>query len=335
MPFFSGDSMRAWMWLALSLGLLSPMPILAMELSFAEAQELLMEVSDAIAGSQNQLEGRQHLAQASKSLSYPEVTLDVKQMRFAKSLDLNVIQPLAVANGWVIPPEVNVRDWRTRPIVTATLPIWTGGKISAGKAAARAGVDEAQAQLLDTQQKELSQLIQAYFGQQMAAQVLLVRDDVRAGLQQHYQRASRLEAEGFATQAQKLQAKVALDEAEREFRKAQNDLQGAQAALSGLLHTKEVVEPLSPLFVWQQPLPDVEQFIASALEQHPGLMQIKAIKAQAEQKIKAEKASWLPTVYAFGQYDLKQEDALITDSDWPWVLVLAISCYPIKTVAAK
>src|SRR5690554_5806104 len=45
-------------------------------------------------------------------------------------------------------------------------------------------------------------------------------------------------------------------------------------------------------------------------------MQIKAIKAQAEQKIKAEKASWLPTVYAFGQYDFKQEDALITDSDW-------------------
>src|SRR5690554_2202740 len=116
MPFFSGDSMRAWMWLALSLGLLSPMPILAMELSFAEAQELLMEVSDAIAGSQNQLEGRQHLARASKSLSYPEVTLDVKQMRFAKSLDLNVIQPLAVANGWAIPPEVDVRDWRTRPI---------------------------------------------------------------------------------------------------------------------------------------------------------------------------------------------------------------------------
>lgn len=308
--------MRAWMWLALSLGLLSPMPILAMELSFAEAQELLMEVSDAIAGSQNQLEGRQHLAQASKSLSYPEVTLDVKQMRFAKSLDLNVIQPLAVANGWAIPPEVDVRDWRTRPIVTATLPIWTGGKISAGKAAARAGVDEAQAQLLDTQQKELSQLIQAYFGQQMASQVLLIRTDVRAGLQQHYQRASRLEAEGFATQAQKLQAKVALDEAEREYRKAQNDLQGAQAALSGLLHTKEIINPSSPLFVWQQSLPDVEQFIASALEQHPGLLQIKAIKAQAEQKIKAEKASWLPTVYAFGQYDLKQEDALITDSDW-------------------
>src|SRR5690554_1776157 len=239
--------MRAWMWLTLSLGLLSPIPILAMELSFTEAQDRLYEVSDALAGSESQLQSRENLAMASKSLSYPEVTLDVKRMRFAKSLDLNVIQPLAQFNNLNIPPEVDVRDWRTRPIVTATLPIWTGGKISAGKAAAQAGVNEAQAQLKDTKQKELSQLIQAYFGQQMAEQVLLVRSDVRAGLQQHYQRASRLEEEGFATKAQKLQAKVALDDAEREYRKAQNELQGAQAALSGILHSTEVIKATKQL----------------------------------------------------------------------------------------
>lgn len=307
--------MRHRLWLV-GLCCLASMPALSMQLSFSEAQDRLYEVSDALAGSESQLQSRENLALASKSLSYPEVTLDVKRMRFAKSLDLNVIDPLAKANGLFIPPEVEVIDWRTRPIVTATLPIWTGGKISAGKAAAQAGVNEAQAQLKDTKQKELSQLIQAYFGQQMAEQVLLVRSDVRAGLQQHYQRASRLEEEGFATKAQKLQAKVALDDAEREYRKAQNDLQGAQAALSGLLHITDIIQPSTSLFVWQKPLPAVEDFIVAALEQHPGLMQIEAIKAQAEQKIKAEKASWLPTVYAFGQYDFKQEDALITDSDW-------------------
>lgn len=216
---------------------LAPTPTWALELSFEEAQQRLYNVSDAIAGSQSQLESRQHLAEASDSLSYPEVTLDVKQMRFSKHLDLEAIKPLAQANNLFIPSEVDIVEWRTRPIITATLPIWTGGKISAGKAAARAGVNQARAQLAGAQQKELSQLIEAYFGQHMATQVLLIRSDVRAGLQQHYQRANRLEAEGFATQAQKLQAKVALDEAERELRKAQNDLLGAQAALSGLLHT--------------------------------------------------------------------------------------------------
>lgn len=295
---------------------LAPIPSLALELSFDEAQQRLFNVSDAIAGSQSQLESCQHLAEASDSLSYPEVTLDVKQMRFAKHLDLEAVEPLAKVNNLYIPSEMDIVEWRTRPIITATLPIWSGGKISAGKAAARAGVNEARAQLAGAQQKELGQLIEAYFGQHMAARVLLIRTDVRAGLQQHYQRASRLEAEGFATQAQKLQAKVALDEAERELRKAQNDLQGAQTALSGLLHTQEVVKPSSPLFVWQRSLPAVEQFIDSALVQHPGLLQIQAIKTQAEQKLAVEKAGWLPTVYAFGQYDLKPEDAFVSDSNW-------------------
>lgn len=315
-PYFKENVMRFWLRCILGACALAPTPTWALELSFEEAQQLLYKVSDAIAGSQSQLESRQHLAKASDSLSYPEVTLDVKQMRFSKHLDLAAIEPLAQANNLFIPSEVDIVEWRTRPIITATLPIWTGGKISAGKAAARAGVSEARALLASAQQKELSQLIEAYFGQHMANQVLLIRTDVRAGLQQHYQRASRLEAEGFATQAQKLQAKVALDEAERELRKAQNDLQGAQAALSGLLHTQEVVKPSSPLFVWQRSLPAVEQFIDSALAQHPGLLQIQAIKTQAEQKLEVEKAGWLPTVYAFGQYDLKPEDALVSDSNW-------------------
>ena len=308
--------MRFWLRYVLGACALAPIPTWALELSFEDAQQLLFNVSDAIAGSQSQLENRQHLAEASDSLSYPEVTLDVKQMRFSKHLDLEAIQPIAQPQGIYIPPEMDIVEWRTRPIITATLPIWTGGKISAGKAAARAGVNEARAQLAGAQQKELGQLIEAYFGQHMAARVLLIRTDVRAGLQQHYQRASRLEAEGFATQAQKLQAKVALDEAERELRKAQNDLQGAQTALSGLLHTQEVVKPTSPLFVWQRSLPAVEQFIDSALVQHPGLLQIQAIKTQAEQKLEVEKAGWLPTVYAFGQYDLKPEDAFLSDSNW-------------------
>lgn len=313
--------MRFYLSAAFIACLFAAMPLSALELSFIEAQNRLAEVSDAMAGSQSQLENRQHLAKASKSLSYPEVSLDVKQMRFSKTVDLtkamdsssiNLPPPLPL----VIPSEVRVLDWRTRPIVTATLPLWTGGKISAGKAVAEASVDQAQAQLSQTQQQELSQLIQAYFGQQMATHVLSVRSDVREGLQQHYHRASRLESEGFATKAQMLQAKVAVDEAEREYRKALNDLQGAQAALSGLLHTPQIVTPSSPLFVWLKPLPATEQFINVALEQHPGLLQIKAIQNQAEQKIRAEKAGWYPTVYAFGQYDLKKDDALLTDSDW-------------------
>lgn len=288
-------------------------------LSFSEAQARLNTVSDALASSQALVSNRQQLAQASRSLHGPDINLDMKYMRLSKTVDLEPVAPMAGALGMPpssFPDETRVLDWRVRPIVTATLPLYMGGKIQAAKAAADAQLNEAQAQFTNTQQQETVQLVQAYFGQLLAEQAVAVREDVRNGLQQHFERASRLEEEGFATQAQKLQAKVAFDNAEREYRKALNDLRGAQAALSGLLRSETVITPSSPLFVMNAELPPAAEFTEAALAGHPGLQQIRTIIEQAQQKVAAEKASWLPQFYLFGQYDLKKEDALITDPDW-------------------
>ena len=298
-------------------GMLGASTAWAQSLTFSQAQARLIEVSDAISASQALVESRHELAQATRSLHGPEVSLDVKHMRFAKTVDLETIEPYQpLFPQFHLPDEFKIVDWRTRPIVTATLPLYTGGKVTAAKSAADAQLVEAQAQLRSTQQSEVVQLVQAYFGQLLAQQALLVREDVRNGLQQHYDRADRLEREGFATQAQKLQAKVALDNAEREYRKAVNDLHGAQAALAGLLRSTQAIIPSTPLFVWTEPLPSAEEFSIAALEKHPGLQQIRSIIEQAQQKVAAEKASYLPQFYLFGQYDFKQADALITDSDW-------------------
>lgn len=293
------------------------MPVLAKTLSFDEAQQQMLEVSDAISSAQYHIDSQKQQAQATRSLRGPEVSLDVKQMRFSKTVDLEAIEPYQpLFPQFELPDEFKLQDWRTRPIITATVPIYMGGKITAAQAAADAQVQEAEAQLRSTQQSELVQLAQAYFGQQLAEQALAVRTDVRDGLQQHYDRASRLEREGFATQAQKLQAKVALDNAEREQRKAQNDLQGTQVALAGLLRSQEIIQPSTPLFVLEQPLPEASEFSTAALEGHPGLQQIRSLIIQAQQKVAAEKANYLPQFYFFGQYDFKKSDALITDSDW-------------------
>lgn len=302
--------------LLVTVGLLACHSLFAQTLSFSEAQARLNTVSDALASSQALVSNRQQLAQASRSLHGPDINLDMKYMRLSKTVDLEPVAPMAGALGLPLPDELRVLDWRMRPIVTATLPVYMGGKIQAAKAAADAQLNEAQAQFKNTQQQETVQLVQAYFGQLLAEQAVAVREDVRNGLQQHFERASRLEEEGFATQAQKLQAKVAFDNAEREYRKALNDLRGAQAALSGLLRSETVITPSSPLFVMSAELPPAAEFTEAALAGHPGLQQIRTIIEQAQQKVAAEKASWLPQFYLFGQYDLKKEDALITDPDW-------------------
>ena len=307
---------------ALAFFCLVPVAAQALNLSFDEAQERLLSVSDALASSRSQLEQKHNLEVASHANMYPDISLDAKLMRFSKASTLEP-NPLL---GNPVAVELNETDWRTRPIVTAIQPLWTGGKILAAKQAAKAAQDEAAAELQQTQQSELVQLAQAYFGQQFAEQVLRVRHDVRNGLSEHYQRATRLEQEGFATKAQKLQAQVALDNAEREYRKAQNDLLGAQAALSGLLRS-DVVRPTTALFMLKTPIPNVDTFLQAALAEHPGLMQIRAIARQVEQKVKAEQAAYLPHFYLFGQYDFNQKDALLTDSDWAFGVGMSYSLF--------
>lgn len=301
----------------------------AIALDFAQAQARLMQRSDALAGARNQLDNRRQLAEASRSLALPDVELDVRRLRFQKTLELPLgsLEPVAESFGIPDPLEFELGDWRTRPIITASMPLWTGGKISAAKAAADAAIDEADAQLKRTEQNETLQLVQAYFGQQLAEQVLRVREQVRNGLQQHYQNAQKLEREGFATRAQLLQAQVAQDGAERDFRQASSDLHSAQTAFARLLHSDTPIHTLSPLFVQLTPLEPLEQFAEAALQGHPGLAQLRAIGEQARQKVRAEQANWAPKVYLFGQYDLKREDALITESDWAFGLGVSYTLF--------
>jgi len=287
-------------------------------LDYEGALQRLLNVSDALASSRSHVENRRQLAEASRSLSYPEVAVEARYLRFQKSLELPLgsLAPVAAAYGIPSPFFFKENEWRMRPVVSATMPVWTGGQIEAAKAAADAAVDEALAVEAQTSQQQTVQLVQAYFGQQLARQVAGVHEDVRNGLQQHYDNTSKLEREGFITRAQLLQAQVALDNAEREYIKAVNDQRAAEEALARLLRSDKPIQTLSPLFVVQSPLAPVENFINAAVQGHPGLAQLRAVSQQAGQNIRAEEANWKPRIYLFSQYDLKRSDELLTDSDW-------------------
>jgi hypothetical protein len=169
---------------------------------------------------------------------------------------------VAEAFGIDSPLSFTERDWRTRPVVTAVLPLYTGGVIPAaqrGQRRPRTGQRRARS----TRQSLTVQLAQAYFGQRLAEQAVDVRRDVRDGLNRHLSDAEKLEREGFATRAQRLQATVARDKAEREARR-RNDLATLKAALATLLRSGGEVQPVSPLFVQRAPLEPVASFERTA-----------------------------------------------------------------------
>ncbi len=290
----------------------------AQKLSFDAAVATLEQSSDALRAAEANVRGKSELATATQSLRLPEVSLDMRYMQFQKSLSLPLgsLAPVAESFGLQSPLEFHERDWRARPVLTSVLPLYTGGKIPAAQAAAAASVRQASAERALASQSQVMQLVQLYFGQQLSEHALAVRREIRDGFQQHVDNTIKLEHSGFVTKAQRLQATVARDQAEREYQRARNDLNTISASLASLLRSDQLIDTTTPLFVITTPVGTLESFLQSALSQHPQISRLKALGEMASEGVKVEQAKLKPQMFAFGQYDLYREDALITDSDW-------------------
>lgn len=287
-------------------------------LSLADARQRLLGVSDALAAADADVRGKESLSEAGRHLRLPDISLDANYLQFQKTLDLPLgsLAPVAAAYGIPSPLRFEERDWRFRPSVTAILPLYTGGKIPAAQDAAAAAARQATAernQLADTLN---TQLVQAYFGEQLATQALAVRLAVRDGLDGHLSNAEKLEREGFATKAQRLQATVARDSAEREYQKAINDRDTTTTTLAQLLHSDAPMQATTPLFVAAAPLDARQGYVDSALANHPQIARLKAMGEQAAAGVRVAQAELKPQIFLFGTYDLHRRDALIPEPDW-------------------
>lgn len=304
--------------LALLLPATSPLAQDATALSFDQAHERMERVSDALAAADANLRARQDLSDATARMRLPEISLEARYLEFQKTLNLPLgsLAPVAEAFDIDSPLRFRERDRRLRPVLTTVLPLYTGGQIPAAQAAAAAALRGADAERAQQSQRLTSQLVQAYFGQSLAEQALTVRREVRDGMRQHLAHAESLEREGFATRAQVLQATVARDASEREYRKAVNDRDAAAKALALILRSDVPVMPITPLFVVGASPGTLEAFTQAALERHPQLAQLRALDEQAGAGVRAQQASLKPQVFLFGQYDLYRQDALLTDTDW-------------------
>lgn len=287
-------------------------------LSFEQARMRLLQVSDALAASEANVDGKRDLQQASRSLRLPDIALDVREMKFQKSLDvdLGALAPVVAPLG--IPGSLHFSDsdWRLRPSLTATMPLYTGGQIPAAQKAASAAVRQAEAEHDGERQTQTMQLVQTYFGQQLAAWALKIRGDVRDGLQRHLDDAEKLERGGIATKAQRLQATVARDQAERDFQRARNDLDTVTQTLRRLLRAQREVGTNTALFVISTEASEIAAFQQAARDRHPALERLRAVTDQARQGVRVQQAKLKPQVFLFGQRDLYRDDALLTEPDW-------------------
>ncbi len=303
----------------------------ATPMSFTAAWHQLRQRSDQLAAAQSAVEAQALRGQGLKGLGGPSVSLTGAAFAYNANLDVDLDPvnrriaqleqslPVPLANLPIPLPvpqfpsryTFNRHDTTTTSSVSAVWPLYAGGMGDAVRGLQQARTDEARADADQTTHALTTQLVQRYFGAQLAARAATLREAALATIAGHDASAQKMLDAGVIARVERLQAQSALEEARRNAQKARDDADLSATALARTLRSPTPVAPTSPLFVISTPIEPLPHFLDAALRNHPGLAKVAARKNEAEQLHAAGEAAKRPQVFAFGQRELKSGNA-----DW-------------------
>jgi outer membrane protein TolC len=292
-------------------------------MAYDEAQQQLLVRSDQLAASRFAVESAELRHDALRHLGGP--VIGVSGATYAYNASLNVdLGPVSQSLTGVLaqlpaplrqtfaalpslPPSytLNQSATGTTGAVSGVWPLYTGGAVQAARNLMDERTHEAQADADQTGEEVQGLLVQRYFGAQLARRAASLRAAALVSIEQHDQAAQKMLDAGVISRVERLQAQVALEDARKQSRKADDDAELAIAALTRTIKGQDRVTPTSALFVSSQPVAPLAQFIEVARLHHPGLSKVMARKGQAEQLHAAEEALRRPQVFAFGEHEIK------------------------------
>jgi outer membrane protein TolC len=201
--------------------------------------------------------------------------------------------------------------------VTAVLPLFTGGSLVAAKRAANADHRASEYELAKIRNDVLQETVTNYLAVVLLNNVLHVRISVLAAMQQHCTNAEKLAAQGLIARYHVLRAKVAVSEAQRNLcddsakleialfalKKSLNYSDAAIIDVSDSLHFSAINEP-------------ADFFLNDASQNQPILHMVAEKKIMAKQKVAVQTGAMLPTIAAFGRYELFRDYLSALEAPW-------------------
>lgn len=196
-------------------------------------------------------------------------------------------------------------------------PVFMGGKIRSANEASDVNVEINREQLRQVEGVLLSELVTRYYGLALGVQVCELRKQMLAGMQQHFNDAQKLFDNGIIAKVELLHATVARNEAERELKMAERNIEIIRAGLAATLASDSLhkVLPASHLFI-NNNLSALPYWIDKAKTNNPQLKQIEGKRDLVELKHKVEKQEYLPSIAMMGNYNVANKDLSPYIPDW-------------------
>ena len=188
---------------------------------------------------------------------------------------------------------------------TISWPVFTGGKRLYASRIGNRMVDMAQVGQAETRALLQTELVETYYALQLANKILEVKEQTYQSLQQHYDHALKLEANGLITKAERLFAEVNRQEGKREWETAKQERDVAHRALCSLLDIQKEVDilPVSPLFVTEN-LPDSLYFKSLIPSTNYAMNRIRLEESIVENRLRISKSAYFPSIALLGKQTL-------------------------------
>ncbi len=327
--------------LALLTGVANAAPTNEAALSFEAARSLYHEKADIFRADDARVAHAQHASDAAKWLGGPKVELAFKQIWGTKTVDLDtegfpdiqlgqslgqVVSNLPLPAQQAIAGIANqIRDlnihFKTdidgpRLSLDAMWPIYTGGLIEAEKGLLRHRVDETRAERDDRVNTMDVRLVSQYWSVQLARSIEALRQSVLADQEAELKKAKRFEAKGLISKLERMSVNVARDTAHRELIQAQTQRSVAETELARSLRQEEVPPLSTPLFILTGNLGTLSEWLDRAQRYSPVLQRLNALRAQADEGVKAAGAAFKPKVFAFGSKNFIKHYLSLPEPDW-------------------
>lgn len=183
--------------------------------------------------------------------------------------------------------------------VTAEMPLFTGGRLAAGRAQADAGLAIGNAALAARQRQLELDVASAYADVYAARKSRDAAAYSATQLAETERQAGLLFGAGETARTEYLQAQSRRAEAQAAAARAEGELQSAAArfqSLTGLPATSVDETPAAP----SHP-PSRDQAVRAAIAGNPAIVQADAAVASAEAAVRAARAGRMPTVAAFAE----------------------------------
>jgi len=208
------------------------------------------------------------------------------------------------------------QDYKTATII-GVQPIFMGGKILAASKFASFDKHLSEIELKQIINEVTKEVTKKYLTTLLISDVIKVRKDVIQLVTQHRNRAIKLMKEGLIANFNVLRAEVALAEAQKNLAEDENNYELALLSLKnemGMDLNKDI--SITGELSYNNFDQEISEFLKLAKQNNSILLQIEQKKLQAEQKHNVDRSAFLPTLGAFGKYELYPDYLSALEPKW-------------------